>query len=163
FNCIHINNDVREYRVTRKSRSIIYTFDYCMWILLALQTYYLISMNYSIFKSFMFVMIIAIIAIRLCLKMFIIREESLTVIRELGIQLRKKYLLKETVEFIEKSRISSIIINEGISRYRVVYYMAFIVEGKQKMILAFDDLIPRINVLLKIYRGTRALMYGENE
>eukprot|EP01133_Synstelium_polycarpum_P013887 gene13887-16381_t len=84
--------------------------------------------------------------------------------RELGVQLRKKTILnKVTVKFIDKTKIQSIIINEGISKYHVSFYMAFIVEGKQKMVLAFEDLIPRINVLLKIYRGTRSLIYGEPE
>ncbi|EFA80321.1 putative glycosyltransferase [Heterostelium album PN500] len=164
FDSIHINNDVKEYRVTRKSKTIIYPFDYILYIILALHIFYLVINDYFVLNSFMFILLSIVIIIRLFLKLFIVREESLTVIRELGVQLRKKYyFIGESTRFIEKPKIQSIIINEGISRYRVTFYMAFLVEGKQKMVLAFDDLIPRINVLLKIYRGTRSLMYGEPE
>lgn len=80
--------------------------------------------------------------------------ESITVIRELGVQLDTLYYSgKEEHTFIDKTRIKSIIINEGlfsmrhqfsgphfasgVTQYKIIFYMAFIVEGKNRMILAF--------------------------
>jgi hypothetical protein len=70
---------------------------------------------------------------------YFILSESLLLIRELGVQITKKHWNgKETHTFIEKSRISDVIINEGIQRFNIFFYMAFVVEGNAKMILAFE-------------------------
>jgi len=91
-------------------------------------------------------------------------EESLIVIRDLGVQLETKYASgKRTHRFIDKRTIKSIIINEGIKSYNFIFYMAFIVEGNNKMILAFSSLYPRLKMLIPIYRGTRAIIFGELE
>jgi hypothetical protein len=61
------------------------------------------------------------------------------VLKELGVQLQTKtFSGKKTIVFIDKTKIKSIIINEGIHLYQVVYYLAFIVEGKEKMVLAYQ-------------------------
>lgn len=66
-------------------------------------------------------------------------SESMVVIRDLGIQLQAKYYSgKESHLFIDKRKIKSIIINEGLTYYDFIFYMAFIVEGSDKMILAFQ-------------------------
>jgi len=87
-----------------------------------------------------------------------------TVIRELGVQLETKYSSgKRSFLFIDKAHIKSIIINEGIKSYGFIFYMAFIVEGQDKMILAFQNLFPKLDVLLPIYRETRIMILGETE
>jgi hypothetical protein len=59
-------------------------------------------------------------------------------VRELGVQLQTKYFSgKERHVFIDKKRIKSIIINEGIASFSVIFYMAFVVDRNDKMILAF--------------------------
>jgi hypothetical protein len=66
-------------------------------------------------------------------------QETIIVIRELGVQLETRYHSgKQTHTFIDKQKIKSIIINEGIVCYDIVFYMAFIVEGKNKIVLAFQ-------------------------
>jgi len=93
-----------------------------------------------------------------------VKQECLTVIRELGVQLATRYYSgNESHLFIEKTTIKAIIINEGIKSFGIIFYMAFIVKGKQKMILSFQHLYPKLKVLLPIYRGTRALMFGDPE
>lgn len=63
----------------------------------------------------------------------------MTVIRDLGVELETKYCSgKQRHVFLDKSKIKSIIINEGITWGRVVFYMAFIVEGRDRMVLAFE-------------------------
>lgn len=69
----------------------------------------------------------------------VIKLESLTIIRELGVQIQTKYYSgKQTQLFIDKKRIKSVIINEGIKSFSVLFYMAFVVDKNKKMILAFQ-------------------------
>jgi len=97
-------------------------------------------------------------------KRAIVREESVLVVHDLGIQLKKTFWSgNEKVTFIDKNQIKDVIINEGITMCQVIYYMAVIVEGKQNMVLAFEHLFPKLNMLTDIYRGVRAVMYSEPE
>ena len=59
---------------------------------------------------------------------------------------------KPDVKFLDKARIKAILINEGITMHRVVFYLAFVVAGRDKMVVAFENLKPRLHVLVKIYR-----------
>lgn len=36
--------------------------------------------------------------------------------------------------------------------HRVVFYLAFVVQGQDKMVVAFENLKPRLKVLVEIYR-----------
>ncbi|ETV93983.1 hypothetical protein, variant 1 [Aphanomyces invadans] len=66
-------------------------------------------------------------------------EESLLVIPQIGVQLRKKQRNgHETFMFIEATRIKAVVINEAISFSDVIYYLAFLVEDEHKMVLAFE-------------------------
>lgn len=90
--------------------------------------------------------------------------ESLTIIRESGVQIQTRYYNgKQSQLFIDRKRIKSVIINETISKFGVVFYMAFIVDKRSKMILGFQNIYPRIKLLLPIYRGTRSMLFGEPE
>lgn len=40
-------------------------------------------------------------------------------------------------QFIDMERIRAVILNEGITMQRVVYYMAFVVEGEKNLVVAF--------------------------
>eukprot|EP00903_Cladosiphon_okamuranus_P007051 g6854.t1 len=91
-----------------------------------------------------------------------VREESLLVVRELGVQVTTKYVDgREKSTFLDKAKIKAILINEGITMHRVVFYLAFVVAGRDKMVVAFENLKPRLHILVKIYRGTRAAILGE--
>lgn len=57
-------------------------------------------------------------------------------------------------QFLDKAKIKAILINEGITMHRVVFYLAFVVEGRDKMVVAFESLKPRLHVLVQIYRWT---------
>ncbi|KYQ96829.1 hypothetical protein DLAC_11575 [Tieghemostelium lacteum] len=164
YNCIYINNDVREYKISRKDKSILSKFDYSLFVIFSIL---LLAFNFNIFRMFKFFatyLLVFLIIVRLVSKLYIAKEESLIVMRELGVQLKRKYYFRpEIIEFIDKTKIEQIIINEGITHHSVIFYMCFLVEGKNKMVLAFEDLVPRRDVLLQIYRGTLALMYGNSE
>ena len=48
--------------------------------------------------------------------------------------------LRPFSQFLEVSKIRSVILNEGISRCNVFFYLAFIVEGQEEMALGFQVL-----------------------
>lgn len=64
-----------------------------------------------------------------------------------------------TIKFLDKAKIKAILINEGITMHRVVFYLAFVVAGRDKMVVAFENLKPRLHILVKIYRCNKSLSF----
>ena len=65
--------------------------------------------------------------------------ESLLVMRNLGVQVGTRYYSgRERKVFIERQRIESVIINEGIQTWAIFYYMAILVKGQERMVLPFE-------------------------
>lgn len=61
------------------------------------------------------------------------------VIRDLGLQVKTvTYGGKETSRFIDKSQIADVIINEGVTMQKVIFYMAIMIEGQDKMVVVFE-------------------------
>ncbi|EKX39677.1 hypothetical protein GUITHDRAFT_114173 [Guillardia theta CCMP2712] len=76
-------------------------------------------------------------------------RESLLVVHDLGIQVRRRYYSgKEEFFFVERSRIEDVIINEGIGYATVTYYLAIITKSEKEMLLGFSTLIPCLDDLL---------------
>mmetsp|Transcript_17029 Transcript_17029/g.22150 ORF Transcript_17029/g.22150 Transcript_17029/m.22150 type:complete len:202 (+) Transcript_17029:72-677(+) len=89
-----------------------------------------------------------------------VKEEILLVIEDLGIQLCCKYQNgKEEIQFYDKARIKGVFINEGITLHRVIFYLAFVMERHSKMVVAFQHLNPKLEVLQEIYRCTRSMLF----
>lgn len=61
------------------------------------------------------------------------------VVHETGVQMQTVYYSGRQVHrFIEKERIKAVIINEGFITNQCIYYMAFIVCGKDRLVLPFE-------------------------
>ncbi|CAG8614134.1 12986_t:CDS:2 [Gigaspora rosea] len=107
---------------------------------------------------------ITLLIIWLWTKFNIVKQESILSIRDIGIQVETVYINGRTVSrFIERSKISDIIINEGITMLQVKFYMAIIVEGQDKMVVVFQHLLPKYSILIQVYRGTRSIIFNESE
>lgn len=92
-------------------------------------------------------------------KLFQIKEESLLVIKDLGVEIKTSYmLLRSETLFIDQARILEVILNEGVYEWEVRFYMAIIIEGQDSMEVVFHHLKPRLSVLLPVYHGTRACL-----
>ena len=68
------------------------------------------------------------------------KEESLLVLRSLGIQTRTlstSYLLPSTVRFIPTSQIRDVFIHEAFRGFEVRYYLAVVVEGEAEVVVVF--------------------------
>ena len=65
--------------------------------------------------------------------------ESLLILEGVGIQLRTTYFLGSIRHrFYAQSRIRDIIIVEGISMCRIFFYLSFLIDGEEAMVLAFQ-------------------------
>jgi GPI-GlcNAc transferase complex, PIG-H component len=79
--------------------------------------------------------------------------------RGFGVQLTTRYRSgNQSVVLIEADQIDSVIINEAITVHRVIFYLAFIVKGKDRLAVAFEATRPRLNVLKLVYRDAPAAM-----
>ena len=85
-------------------------------------------------------------------------------IRDIGVQVKTVYANgRERSQFIEQSKLADILINEGISIHRILYYMLLVVKDEKKTVVVFENTLPRLQCILKAYRGVRSIMYGEPE
>ncbi|KAF9430249.1 hypothetical protein BGZ76_000904 [Entomortierella beljakovae] len=88
--------------------------------------------------------------------------ETILVIRDVGVQVKTVYLGgRSSSRFIDRSKITDIIINEAITMMHIRVYMAIIVEGEDKMVVVFQHLLPRLKVLLQAYHGARFIIFNE--
>ncbi|KAI3657970.1 hypothetical protein MP638_003002 [Amoeboaphelidium occidentale] len=153
----HADN-VSEFIITRKGCSVlskrdVFYFMLCIPLYAFLNRYHTINPLIGLVTAF---------AIWLTSKVYTIKEESLLVIKDLGLELKTTYLLfnKQESKFIDQSKILEIIINEGISRWQVKFYLAVIVDGGSVAVV-FENLLPRLDVLKEVYNGTRKMMYNK--
>ncbi|KAI7867387.1 GPI-GlcNAc transferase complex, PIG-H component-domain-containing protein [Spinellus fusiger] len=97
----------------------------------------------------------------LLLKYKSIKQESLLVMRDIGVQVKAVYWGGSTVSrFITRCKIEDVIINEGITMWQVKSYIAILVKD-QDMVVVFQHLLPSLYpVLLDVYQGTRAVLFS---
>jgi hypothetical protein len=94
-----------------------------------------------------------------------VTEESVLIIRDFGIQLQAKYATgAEETKFLDKDKISGVIIHEYIRGSSVRYGLAFLVRGdgeggvdahrqQSTLSLSFGHLYPGLENLTKVYRA----------
>ncbi|RGB40912.1 GPI-GlcNAc transferase complex, PIG-H component-domain-containing protein [Rhizophagus diaphanus] len=157
FLCNILADNAREY-IMLSNHSFFGLFDVIYAFILAIVLGFMnqTTITYSIS--------IAMIIIWIWLKLNIVKEESILSIRDVGIQVKTIYMNGRSVSrFIDKSKISDIIINEGITMLQVKFYMTIIVDGQDRMVVVFEHLLPKLNILLQVYRGTRYVIFNEIE
>lgn len=68
-----------------------------------------------------------------------VTEESMLVVREVGVQLeRRTHFGRSKTRFIPRERLLELVLSEGIHCHQFVFYLAFIVEGERRMVLPFE-------------------------
>ncbi|KAH4257163.1 phosphatidylinositol N-acetylglucosaminyltransferase [Parastagonospora nodorum] len=94
-------------------------------------------------------------------------EESLTVLRGLGIQtstMSSTYLLGPSTRFIPTMSIQDIFIYEAFKGFEVRFYLAVVVEGEEDVVVVFPTLLPHRAILEEVWRGTKKCLWeGKNE
>ncbi|KAF1951610.1 hypothetical protein CC80DRAFT_575100 [Byssothecium circinans] len=89
-------------------------------------------------------------------------EESLTVLRGLGLQtstMSSLYLRTPTTRFIPTTSIQDIFIHEAFKGFEVKYYLAVVVKGEQDVVVVFPKLMPRRAILEEVWRGARRCLF----
>ena len=89
----------------------------------------------------------------------VVTEESLLVMDDFGVQTRTTHFLsgRQTGRFVDRQKIRGVIINEGFTRWQVVFYLAFLLEGgEQDMVVGYPTLRPPLRVLREVYKSVTA-------
>jgi len=89
-------------------------------------------------------------------------SESLLILRGLGIQTStssETYLSTATTRFIPTEKIQDIFVNEAFRGYEVRYYLVVVVEGEEDLVVVFPRLLPRREIVERVWRGARRCLY----
>jgi phosphatidylinositol glycan class H protein len=92
-------------------------------------------------------------------------EESLTVLRGLGIQTSttsSTYLQTPTTRFIPTTSIQDIFIYEAFKGFEVRFYLVIVVEGEEKVVVVFPRMLPKRAILEEVWRGSRKCLWDND-
>ena len=65
--------------------------------------------------------------------------ESLLVVRDLGLQIRTRFALgAQRSRFVDRAHLADIILNEGITYQSVIFYLAVVVQGEDRLLVVFN-------------------------
>lgn len=109
--------------------------------------------------------LLSFVLFRIALRLFQSKEESVCAINGVGLQFHRKNVLGRMVatRFVDHSSIRALVIHEGYYRHQAIFYLAIVVEGEEDVLVVFEETLPRVNVLKKVLRGLRCVLYGESE
>jgi hypothetical protein len=87
-------------------------------------------------------------------------RERLTAFRGVGVQLTTDYAWGASAQkFLCSEDIQAVVINEGITMHRVVYYLAFLLrDDPRRLILAFPHGFPAYKLLQPVYQNLDAML-----
>lgn len=89
-------------------------------------------------------------------------SESLLVLRGLGVQTATAggtYLSAPRTRFIPTAQIRDVLINEAFRGMEVRYYLVVVVEGEEDVVVVFPRLLPRLDVVERVWRGVRGCLF----
>ncbi|KAI1339916.1 hypothetical protein F5Y15DRAFT_58691 [Xylariaceae sp. FL0016] len=90
-------------------------------------------------------------------------EESVLVLRGLGIQTsssKATYLGGgPATRFIPTAKIQDVLVNEAFHGFEVRCYLAVAVEGEEDVVVVFPKLLPRPRVVERVWRGVRECLF----
>ncbi|KAL6854128.1 GPI-GlcNAc transferase complex, PIG-H component domain-containing protein [Trichoderma novae-zelandiae] len=101
-------------------------------------------------------------AIFYALSLRVHKEESLLVLRGLGVQTSESpatYLAGAATRFIPTEKIQDILVNEAFRGFEVRYYLVVVVEGEENVVVVFPGLLPRRRIVETVWRGVRECLY----
>ena len=90
------------------------------------------------------------------------REYVLLILQGLGLQTSTSsstYFQGATTRFIPTTSIQDIFIHEAFIGFEVRFYLAIVVRGEEDVVVVFPTLLPRRDILEKVWRGAKACLY----
>jgi hypothetical protein len=141
-----LSNAVIEFRAIRESNfKIEVILGTVIMFLLISSVFYNLPIKIHILTS---IIIIVIIIIH---RSYVV-EESVLVIKDFGVQLRRKYASgSEYSEFLERDKISKVFIHECIKRSSICYQLAFLLHGENRLSLSFNYIYPGLIALKRVF------------
>jgi phosphatidylinositol glycan class H protein len=119
------------------------------------------------FKRFHTGAILCQTPIQLALTDALVPEESLLVLRTLGIQTSttsSTYLSTATTRFIPTSAVQDTFIHEAFKGFEVRYYLGVAVKGEGEITVVFPTLLPGRAIVEQVWRGARGCLWqGERK
>ena len=89
-------------------------------------------------------------------------QESVVALRGLGVQLRTvRRGGAASVTFFDAAHLRALVVNEGIQRCSVRYYLALVVAGRATLLLLFDHARPRLPAIGSIYRSLLTVLFPD--
>lgn len=152
FEEVHYSATVREFKCVKNLHiPLIHMFSFFVLV------FFMIAFAaYSGSRTGLFLIIFTSICL-LTRRSFSIVEESITVIKKFGIQLKIKYKCGiETKKFIEAEKLERVFIHEYIYRSQVKFSLAVIISGEKRLHLVFKHLYPGFNNLRLVYMNCEA-------
>jgi hypothetical protein len=71
--------------------------------------------------------------------------EALLVARDLGLQVRTRYASGvQRTRFVDRAHLRDVVVNEGIVRQSVIFYLAVVVEGQDRLLVVFEVQGPHV-------------------
>ncbi|KAK9457324.1 GPI-GlcNAc transferase complex, PIG-H component-domain-containing protein [Dipodascopsis uninucleata] len=88
-------------------------------------------------------------------------EDSILVVHGFGIQLSSSgtSIFNKRSEFIPMELVQDVIINEGFRNFSVIFFLAVMVKGRNRLLVVFPNLLPRRSILEEIWRDIKRCMY----
>lgn len=93
-------------------------------------------------------------------------QESLLVMRGLGVQTSgspKSYWGGRVTRFIPTEQIQDILVNEAFRGFEVRYYLVIVLKGEPDLVVVFPGLLPRRAIVESVWRGAKACLYETKE
>ena len=139
FSTVQQGPDICSFLIRRPPRGVLTNLDYVVMGTLSTVILYE-GVAQQFWESLLAAGALVIFSVlRLLWRMGTVEEEKLTVMRELGIQLtRRNWGGREQSVFIDRRRIKAVVINEAFRYFNVITYLAFIVEGEDDLVTAYN-------------------------
>ncbi|KAI8619599.1 GPI-GlcNAc transferase complex, PIG-H component-domain-containing protein [Chytriomyces sp. MP71] len=157
--------EVAEFRARRRVSASglgVYTEIAVMGAFAAVVVGHLAQTSTSLWDSILVRLLIPIFILWLYWRSGTVREESLLVIRNVGLQTRTTNALgSSSTTFVPVSKVAEVIVNEGITMFQVRYYLAVVVSDRKEMLVIFESFLPKLEYLKPVYWETRRILFNE--
>ncbi|XP_023236417.1 phosphatidylinositol N-acetylglucosaminyltransferase subunit H-like isoform X1 [Centruroides sculpturatus] len=139
------------------------------WVFLTL-LFSVLALQYEVYTrdtsllGIILILLCVILIAKLHLK---VKQESLLVITSIGLQFTTTFVTgRQNSKFIHQCHIKDVVINEGITMHRVIFYLAVLLKdasqplGIGKILPLFQHTFPRLECLEQIYTGIHISLFG---
>lgn len=162
LDCQSHSSFCREFTISAAKVSIgkIMVYTCSVWIFA--YTVFFFTENTAVLSS---AIIITLVGMMVHIHFMKIDHETLLIIGSLGVQVSSSYASgRESITFIEMSKIKDIVINEAVYMQSIIYYLCILLrdssdpEAVSSVVPLFQSSKPRLNCLVKVYQSCQEIL-----